>query len=222
MFLRNYSKSGFCFSIRQRVALLIAATLCIFVCSTSASGATLTWSPKMIRLSNGTYTLDTVTIVGSKINWGNGQFDGSFSSVVPDVGVNPGLQQLYLAKLSAIALAGRMASVCTNPLVSANARSTSSAADSTSRWIAAQELFNTTYNTNPSALSLWLGNGAPISIIIDAKAYTGYKVYYNDGYSEVWAVNPGHATTVFKLFDNPAPDSLLPPSISTNNPNICK
>lgn len=39
---------------------------------------------------------------------------------------------------------------------------------------------------------------------------SGNLVYLRNGASEVWAINPGYATSTIKLLDQPMPDSLKP------------
>ena len=199
-------------------ASLVAALLVLQSPATHAK--TFTWQPKMRTLSAGEIPvqLPTVTVTGH-IDWGSGAFDSLFSDVHPEPGVDEGLKQIYLATMSAIARAGGFSSACTNPALPDSLRYNTSNSDATSRWLTAQALYNSALASR--MLDFWVSRGAPISLLIDGKSYKGYTVYYSDGFSEVWVVNPGASTSTIKLFDTPVPDSLIPPRFTENNPNIC-
>jgi hypothetical protein len=47
-----------------------------------------------------------------------------------------------------------------------------------------------------------------MAIVVNGIKYSGFKEYYADGASEVWAINPGYATSSVKLLDTPMPGSL--------------
>lgn len=101
----------------------------------------------------------------------------------------------------------KKANVC-YAIVSSNARSTTSHDDVTSRWLAAQEVFN--YLNNASYLAEYkdlLGN---IVFKIDGKIYEGFKVTYADGATETWLINPGYKHSTIKLIDQPLPNSQTP------------
>lgn len=109
-----------------------------------------------------------------------------------------------LAEISSIL---KKANVC-YALVSTNARSTTSHDDVTSRWLAAQEVFN--YLNNASYLTTYremLGN---ITFRIDGKLYEGFKVTYADGVTETWPINPGYRYSTIKLLEQPMPNSQKP------------
>lgn len=154
-------------------------------------------------------TLPPVLIVGSTINWGSGYFDSDFTESYFSMGSGSIGGGIAGARDRAVDLSD----VCKNPLVSSDTKTTTSTSDATSRWLAAQNLFSSTAASNLLPL-YW--QALPIRVIVDGKYLSGYKVTYADGWSEVWVVNPGHATSSFKLFDTPAPNSLKPPE--ANNP----
>lgn len=153
-------------------------------------------------------TLPTVYITGSTIGWGSGYFDQPFSETYTPFGSGSIGGGIASARDRAVDLSN----VCTNPLISSASKTTTSTSDATSRWLAAQDLFNTTSASNMLAL---YAQAIPIRILIDGKYYRGYKVTYADGGTETWVVNPGYATSSFKLFDTPAPGSLKGPDASS-------
>ncbi|HEX6708464.1 MAG TPA: hypothetical protein VF169_27260 [Albitalea sp.] len=175
----------------------------------AAQALTHTWTTKKVILSDGSVTFPIVTIVGSRIGWGAGAFDQDFTEYA---NTNPvGSSSLAFAIASAKERAVNLADVCKNPVISDGAKQVTGTSDTTSRWLAAQELFNSIQMAK--LWSLYQGAYGGISVIIDGKSYQSFKVYYADGSSEVWVVNPGWATSTFKLFDTPAPNSLkIPPS----------
>lgn len=109
------------------------------------------------------------------------------------------------AQLAAMEITKRKASVCT-AIVSSNAKSTTSQSDVTSRWLAAQEVFNSMYLEG--TLFNWREITGNVVFKIDGKVYNGFVVFYADGYKETWAVNPGFKTSSVKLLDSPMPNSL--------------
>ena len=210
-------------TIKVGAALLFrAAVVAGFVLfqSPGVFAKTFTWQPMMRTLSvdETPVQLPTVTVTGH-IDWGTGSFDALFGDVQPEPGVDEGLKQIYLATLSAIAKAGGYSSACTNPTLIPDLKYHNSKSSTLDRWFTAQALYNSALAAQ--VLDLWISKGAPISLLISGKLYKGYKVYYSDGFSEVWVVNPGASMSSMRLFDNPAPDSLIRPRFTTNNPNIC-
>ncbi len=119
------------------------------------------------------------------------------------------------AQLAAMEIVGKKASVC-NAIVSDAARSTTSTSDVTSRWLAAQEVFN--YMHMQNIISQWREYTGNIVFKIDGKMYSGFKVRYADGASETWAINPGYKTSSIKLLDSPMPNSLQIPAPHVNVP----
>jgi len=181
--------------------------LVLFALSEASLAGTHTWVPKKRILASGSDVIEfpTVTVTGH-IDWGSGDFDSSVSDSTNLTGSGSGIGGAILA---AKARAIDMANVCKNPFISNDAKQTTSATDTTNRWLAAQEVFNSI-----QAMSMWSmyqnAYGGGIYLIIDTKTYSGFKVAYADGSSEVWLVNPGFRTSTVKLFDNPIPDSLTP------------
>ncbi|WP_428424033.1 hypothetical protein [Methylibium sp.] len=110
------------------------------------------------------------------------------------------------AKYTAI----KLSNICSNPAVSSATKSTTSKSDTLDRWLAATDVFNTVVARG--LFGMYQAAYGGISILIDTKRYTGFKVTYADGASEVWVINPGYSTSSVKLFDNPAPNSLTAPN----------
>lgn len=105
-------------------------------------------------------------------------------------------------------------SVCTNPWISQQAKNTTSAADMTDRWLAAQEVFNSIQMRN--LLSQYTKAYNNLSIIMNGTKYAGFRLSYADGVSELWAISPNHATSVVKLLDQPFPGSQKPGGATCN------
>ena len=196
-----------------RSILLIPAFVIALSAASDATAGDHTWNaaPRMRILSAGTTTVDQVVeITGTRINWGGGTFNFAFyelSGVIANE-----TQSYWNGYQMALAVAGQItisySSVCRNPLISAAAKATTSQSDTTDRWLASQEMYNSFI-----LKGLWnvYRNNAPINIIINGQSYQGFSVTYRDGGQETWVVNPGAATSSVKLFDTPAPDSQKPP-----------
>ena len=208
----------FTIKVRNIIRTMLLAAF-VLVQSPIIYAKTFTWAPGAHILSDGTpvVQLPTVTITG-QIDWGFGSFDSSFVDIPSDFSAVGNNQQLIFF-LTAVNKGGAISSVCTNPTLSPDLKLTTSSSDATTRWLAAQSMFIT--GQAEGILDVWINAGVPITLLIDSKSYQGYKVFYADGYSEVWVINPGWRTSTFKLFDLPAPSSLLPPTFTKNNPNIC-
>lgn len=183
---------------------------------TSASEAKLfTWMPaKREQLKEAdapVYVLPEVTITGS-IDWGTGSFDASFENIPSELGIsydeNYELRQAYIFLANQAARLSTFSSVCNNPLVSSDTRRTTSSDDKTARWMATQDVFNK-MALQKGAIEFYTQSAVPITLLIDNKTYTGFKVFYSDGFSEVWVVNPGWQTSSLRVFDTPVPDSLV-------------
>ncbi|GKS84191.1 hypothetical protein AVMA1855_08585 [Acidovorax sp. SUPP1855] len=111
------------------------------------------------------------------------------------------------AILAELSFLDKSISVCI-AVVSANAKSTTSASDVTSRWLAAQEVFN--YQNTTGLLAKREEMIKNLIFIIDGKRYKGFHVLYADGVRETWAVNPGYSWSSVKLLDQPLPNSQEP------------
>lgn len=151
--------------------------------------------------------LPTVTVYGNYVGYWNPTWYapnyGNFASGVDFVGGGPG--SIGEAMASARERAFNMSNVCNAP-VSQAARSTKSSSDVTSRWLAAQEVFNVIQSKNLWTFYHQSING--LSFLMNGVKYTGFKVTYSDGARETWAVNPGFRTSSVKLLDQPLPNSL--------------
>src|SRR5258706_9449444 len=108
-----------------------------------------------------------------------------------------------------------MSNVCKNPAISAAARQTTKDTDVTNRWLAAQEVFTSIQNAKMWTFYQQATNS--MSVIINGVKYPAFIVTYSDGYSEKWAVSPNWAFSAVKLFDQPMPGSLAPPSGSSSS-----
>lgn len=148
--------------------------------------------------------LQIVIVTATRIYWGPGSFDSPISEV-PNVSSFNGLS---FAINSARERAVNLANACKNPLISAAAKSTASTSTTESRWLAAQEMYNSIQASN--LWSMYQNAYGGISIIVNGQSYRGFKVKYVDGATETWVVTPNAATSSVKLFDTPAPDSLKP------------
>jgi len=113
----------------------------------------------------------------------------------------------FFAQLNSMTAVMKSTSVCLAP-VSADAKSTTSESDVTSRWLAAQEVFNSTKNMN--LLTKYFAIMKDLTFVIDGNSYKGFTVGYADGTGETWAINPAYATSTIKLLDHPMPGSLSP------------
>ena len=113
--------------------------------------------------------------------------------------------QIGDAILQAKANAINMADACLSP-VSSGAKQTTSQSDVTSRWLAAQEMFNVVQSKN--LWSMYRNATSSLTFIMNGKDYAGFKVKYADGFVEAWAVYPGYSTSTIKLLDQPMPNSL--------------
>jgi hypothetical protein len=157
------------------------------------------------------YVLPEVTITGS-IDWGVGSFDASFDNIPSEIGIsydqNYEIRQAYMFLASQAIRLSTFSSVCKNPLVSGDTRKTTSADDTTARWLATQDVFNK-MALQKGAIEFYTQSAVPITLLIDNKTYAGFKVFYSDGFSEVWVVNPGWQTSSLRVFDTPIPDSLV-------------
>lgn len=147
--------------------------------------------------------LPTVTVTGSYVSyWDPTSYSPSYVSTQ---NFFSGGMQIGSAILQAQARALDMANVCKSP-VSSSAKSTTHTSDVTTRWLAAQELFNVVM-----AQGLWSMYRAAtnsLSFIMNNSKYAGFRVTYADGYVETWAVYPGYSTSTIKLLDQPLPNSL--------------
>jgi hypothetical protein len=170
----------------------------------SSSSSDAKTEPRALNGSTDSETLPTVYITGSTIGWGSGYFDEPFNEIYTSMGSGSIGTGIAGSRDRAVDLSD----VCTNPLISSASKTTTSTSDATTRWLAAQDMFITTMTSN---LLTSYAQAMRISILLDGKYYRGYKVSYADGGSEVWVVNPGYATSSFKLFDTPAPGSLKGP-----------
>lgn len=210
--------------------LIIVRSISFVICvgmflATSAESKVFTWQPAKREgaqeAGTPTYVMPEVTITGS-IKWGAGSFDGSFGAIGWDLDLSYDekyeLRQAYIAMAAAAQNIGSNASVCKNRYVSEATRKTTSVDDATTRWLATQDVFNT-LNLDPKAIEFYTDHVVPITLIIDSKSYKGFKVFYADGFSEVWVVNPGWRTSSFRVFDTPVPGSLMAP---TNGNPICQ
>jgi hypothetical protein len=123
--------------------------------------------------------------------------------------------QQEAAQLTWISSVGVRASVCFSAL-SSGARNTTRYSDVTSRWLAAQEVFNTMNAQN----IVWDWNYIlnSLQFLLKGVKYDGFVVYYADGSKETWAVNPAYATSSIKLLDQPLPNSLEPKVPHQNTP----
>ncbi|MDD2545377.1 MAG: hypothetical protein PHI55_03745 [Burkholderiaceae bacterium] len=111
------------------------------------------------------------------------------------------------ATLAAISHILKSSSVC-YALVSGNAKSTTSTSDLTSRWLAAQEVFN--FINNSGNLAQYREITRTLTFIINGKRYNGFAIAYADGVRETWPINPGYSTSSVKLLDQPLPNSQEP------------
>jgi hypothetical protein len=178
---------------------------CLAGLPTATEAKTYTWSRAgtAAERAQAMQTNQTITITGS-LYWGSGSWDSKFvdggAANVPmgngiAAGINASNQK-----------AASMADVCKNPALSESARTTTGASPNENRWLTAQEVFNAINMANLYQAAA-RASGA-ISVIVDGKSYLTFKVTYADGASERWAINPGHNTSVVKLFDAPIPDTL--------------
>lgn len=119
------------------------------------------------------------------------------------------------AILSQISNLTRSTSVCI-ALISGNAKSTTSTSDVTTRWLAAQEVFN--YINNAGMLSDLHTMTRTLTFIMDGKSYQGFRVAYADGVRETWAINPNYKYSSVKLLDQPLPNSQEPYTGEYNTP----
>jgi hypothetical protein len=210
--LHSFSRTHFSRAIQElpKFALL----LCIVLASYSARASEVTWIQIEQAADASGQTLPTVTVTGS-INWGTGFWDGPLTNTSPSsYGGGPSIGE---AIAGAIDRALNLSNVCTNPAISSAAKSTTSQTDPTSRWLAAQEIFNSVHSAN--LLSMYGNATRQVGLVIDGKNYKGFRVQYADGAQEVWVVNPGYATSSVKLFDSPAPNSMTAPEPSRSCTN---
>jgi hypothetical protein len=151
-------------------------------------------------------SLPTVVVVGEYGYWPGGAstiydpfYSGSWPSG-PGGGV-PGAGPLEIAE------ARSMATVCSNKIpLSAAARQTTSASDVTSRWLAAQEVFNA-IQVKGRVIALILGSGVYNFGVNNRRVFI---VSYADGARESWLVNPAYLSSSVKLMDQPLPNSQYP------------
>ena len=195
-----------------RVQLFIVFGLA-FALNQAAKAETHIWLPAQQALNSGTATTLPVITVTGKIIWGAGSFDKSISEN-PNL-TGPTSSSLAMAILSSKTRATALANVCTNPSVSPQAKGTTGNSDGDSRWLAAQELFNSVQMAK--LWQMYQNAYGGINLIVDGKKYSGFKVVYADGSKETWMVNPGHYSSVVKLFMSPLPDSLEPPGANAQS-----
>lgn len=111
------------------------------------------------------------------------------------------------AQLTYLSNANRLSKVCVGP-ITAEARSTTSKSDATTRWLAAQAVFNRMRAAY--LLETWMEVHSKIIFRMDRKNYQGFVVTYADGVGETWAINPGYRTSSISLLDHPMPGSQTP------------
>lgn len=191
-----------------QVVLLILLVLL----TTKTQAATYTWKPAAVRNSDGVVEFPRVTIIGSRINWGAGEFDGDVGGTAPTI-TPAGAFGLGNAIEAAKRYAVDLADACRNPLLSADSRAITGADALQDRWFAAQEMADIVQDKKLMNM-YFSAYGGVIQLIVDGKSYRGFKVRYADGASEVWVMNPGGNTSSVRLFDTPVPGSLKMPTDS--------
>jgi hypothetical protein len=189
------------------------AAIVLIAAAAPASAGDHTWiaEPRMRILSAGTTTVDqVVVVVGARITWGAGNFNTGFHEMAAVMMAEQmgQVNAFYMAQAVVAQIAISYSSVCRNPLLSAEAKATTSQSDTTFRWLASQEMYNTFILKN-----IWnlYQQQAPIKIIINGHSYKGFTVTYKDGGQETWVVNPAASISTMKLFETPAPGSQKPP-----------
>jgi hypothetical protein len=188
----------------------IAFVFAILVGSGQALATTRTWTQYATAQSANGTNLQTIDVVGQRINWGAGVFDLGF----PDISMStssPGSVSSFTltmldfhAKLSAL----NIAKVCGNPSLPQAMKNTTSESSTLDRWFVASEMVAQLHARSAWA---WYDKAVPpITIIVDSKALKGFKVWYKDGFSETWVFLPNANFSAAKLSDTPAPESLKP------------
>lgn len=193
-----------------------ALTVCSgLMLSLNAAAAVYTWS-SVPRIQDGQNVLEPVLVTGSRIYWGTGRFDLSWPALTTiqfDGSGGVGTVSSYTLSVldrQAIFAFIKRANVCTAPGLSEAAKNTTSGHDVLDRWQTANEVFTKGYALDATAMFYYDKAVPPISIIIDGKAYKGFKMWYKDGYSETWVMKPNWPHASVKLFPDPAPASLKP------------
>lgn len=185
------------------------------VVASASDAAVYTWS-SVPRIQDGQNVLEPVLVTGSRIYWGTGRFDLSWPALTTiqfggsgGVGTVSSYTLSVLDRQATLAFIKR-ANVCTAPGLSQAAKDTTGGHDVLDRWQTANEVFTKGYALDAMAMFYYDKAVPPISIIIDGKAYKGFKMWYKDGYSETWVMMPNWSTASVKLFPDPAPGSLKP------------
>lgn len=185
----------------------------------TASAAEHRWiqTPTREQAQSGVVVLPPVVITGTSIYWGSGYFDSPFTASSASSTMYTGGSTRGELVANGRDRAITWSNVCTNPAISRSARQTTSTSDTTNRWLAAQELFNSL--TAKGLWGMYLSAYGGLAVVINGTRRPAYKVIYADGASEVWVVNPNHATSSVKLYDTPAPNSLTAPvpAVACNN-----
>ena len=186
---------------------LAVVTTMLAIIPYEAQARVHTWIP--IKTAQGA-PVQQVVITGSKINWGAGYFDDAAFNEFMSFSSASSMFGPFNAAMHAAERALELSDVCQNPLVSEFTKATTGGgSDITGRWLAANDTFNS-LQISRAIHHIYRAQGA-IQIIVDNKAYSGFKITYADGASEVWLVNPGWATSSVKVLDTPAPGSLKLP-----------
>jgi hypothetical protein len=162
--------------------------------------------------------MPTVTVYGNYVSYWNPtwyapDYGGFGAGVEYTGGGGPG--NVGYAIASARERAFNMSNVCNAP-VSPGARATTANSDVTSRWLAAQEVFNVIQSRN--LYPLYQQSINSLSFLMNGVKYSGFKITYSDGARETWAINPGFRTSSVKLLDQPLPNSLKPGAEAGCNP----
>jgi len=147
----------------------------------------------------------TVTIIGNKIDWGTGYWTGNLEFGGENLIYRSGGSNLAQA-ISDRQLTGiKMSEVCQNLFISDAARATTGQSDVTTRWLTAQEIYNSMV---AKRIIGFYQQAIRIDLLVDRTSYKGFKVGYADGSHETWIITPNSSFSSVKLFDTPAPDSL--------------
>ena len=167
-------------------------------------------------LANGTagYELPTITITGH-VSYGDGNFDSL--STPTDLSLSGGGSgtQIAMGILNQKQRALSLANVCTNPAVSANTKQTTGQYDVLGRYLAAMDVFNTIQAAKLLGMYQAAYGSSGIGISISGQMFQGFRVFYADGSTEMWMVSPASPVSSIRLYDNPLPNSLIPPPAGT-------
>lgn len=123
--------------MRITKALVIGVLLCGMTQADLAVAATYSWKRAATARD---FMLPRVTIIGSSINWGAGEFDAEFQG--PAITTYTGAFNLGYAIEQAKQKALDLADACRNPLISQGARTTTGKGGLEEQWLTAQEIFN--------------------------------------------------------------------------------